>query len=197
MSLGGASDRFLIFAGTTAGGKVSFEAHMQGLGSIDKIFQQFNGPIQKKVMYKAIRAGLKDVRDSAEQYVSKDTGRTADALKIRMSSKSSWRMGEITGRVAVTGKVAPLAHLLEWGRQSFIANRPFKDKRGRFRSGTTGGGALANALFGKDRQTNFKSLPPQRFMTRAYLEHEDEIPRDVMRGIVKGMRQAVRGQRIR
>lgn len=169
------------------------QVDMHGLGRLESMFKQFSGPIQKKIMVRAIKDGLEDVRDSAKASAPKHSGKMADAIKVRFRTKP--RLGLIEGRVAVVGKFAPLAHLVEYGRQGFTANRPFRDKRGHFRSNTTGGGRIASMLFG-NREANFASTQAQRFMTRAYLKHGKHIPRRVMRGIARGIRKAARGQRI-
>ncbi len=88
---------------------------MRSFKTVDKMLKKLPEQVQRNIARKAMRNGLKIIKDKAKELAPVDTGKLRKAIKTRVSLKSD---GTMTGRVFIKtrGKgSAPYAHLVEWG----------------------------------------------------------------------------------
>ena len=107
-----------VYQAATAGG-----IWMTGWKEVEKKLKKLPANLQRNIARKAMRNGLKKIRDKARALVPKDEGDMRKAIKTKVSLRSN---GEIIGRVFVKtrGKnAAPYAHMVEWGSKNNVPSR--------------------------------------------------------------------------
>lgn len=105
--------------------------------------------IEKNIMRSALRAGANEIRKEARERVPVDSGQLYRSIKVSTGSKR----GRITAKLKAGGRLAPHAHLVEYG------TRPHKIVA-RNGSGLTVGGSVV-------REVDHPGARPQPFMRPA------------------------------
>jgi HK97 gp10 family phage protein len=88
-----------------------------GIRDIDRKLKRLPGAVQKKVVRKAMRAGLKVQAAEVKSQVPVDTGLTKSAVKVRAVKRR--KRGTIEQEVMISGKVAGLVKTSKSGNRAF------------------------------------------------------------------------------
>lgn len=153
---------------------------------IDAVLRELPAEVQRKIMRGAIRKGLKDIQTDAKGFAPKSGrddsgGSLSDWIRITFKGSNQYT-GELNGRVAVVGKKAPLAHLVEWGRRSFKMPQPIRTASG-FRSP----GPLRAST---RKMITIGATQPDRFMTRAWGKNKSQFDEKLKKTLARRIKVA-------
>lgn len=121
-----------------------------------EFLQQLPVKVEKNIMRAALRAGAAVIREEAKAQVPIDSGALRRSLKVSTNTKN----GRITAKLKVGGKLAPHAHLVEFG------TKPHKIKPKR-QQALSFGGTVA-------REVDHPGARPRPFMRPAFDSHSSE-----------------------
>ncbi|MGI4717209.1 MAG: HK97-gp10 family putative phage morphogenesis protein [Janthinobacterium lividum] len=121
-----------------------------------EFLQQLPLKVEKNIMRAALRAGAAVIREEAKAQVPVDSGALRRSLKVSTSTKK----GRVTAKLKVGGRLAPHAHLVEFG------TKPHKIKAKR-QQALSFGGTVA-------REVDHPGAKPHPFMRPAFDSHSSE-----------------------
>lgn len=123
---------------------------IRGGRELAEFLQQLPVKVEKNIMRAALRAGAAVIREEAKANVPVDSGMLKRSLKVTTNTKR----GRVTAKLKVGGKLAPHAHLVEFG------TKPHKIKPKRAGGLTVAGNVVA--------EVDHPGAKPHPFMRPAF-----------------------------
>lgn len=100
-----------------------------GFEALDRELAKLPLKIQNKIVKKMVREGAKIVQRDAKQKAPRKSGRLKSAIIVRAKTRRELRPNTVAAKVMIRtkatkrGKIAPHAHLIEYGHQQVVGGK--------------------------------------------------------------------------